>query len=445
MKKSLMKVACSLFAAFAMIFTLFSFPITANAEETNEMQFVNTSTGEEYKTLSEALNYVQKGDTLKLLKDVPDATGVAVKSGSDFTLDFDGHTYTLAGAGAGSSGTETNGFQFLQNSTIVMKNGIVKLTDDASQKNIKRIIQNYANLTLEDMIFETSNLNQYEDYALSFNNGDIHFKGKTSIITSSPDVIAFDICKFSSYPGATVTFEDNYTGSINGTIMYDSTDANTHKLIVKGNGTFAGISTSSNASSEAAKDAITISGGTFKTDVSDEYFADGYNPVKQEDGTIIVCNHVDTETEIRNYKEATCTENGYTGDTYCKKCGTKLSDGQIITAKGHEYQNNWTFDESSHWKECINCGVKKDSATHVFNWVIDTEATSTENGIKHEECEICGYKKESITIPALSSKPNSQNSSGSVDTGDKVNVALPAAMTVISGMLIASFVIYKKR
>ena len=110
MKKSLMKVACSLFAAFAMIFTLFSFPITANAEETNEMQFVNTSTGEEYKTLSEALNYVQKGDTLKLLKDVPDATGVAVKSGSDFTLDFDGHTYTLAGAGAGSSGTETNGF-----------------------------------------------------------------------------------------------------------------------------------------------------------------------------------------------------------------------------------------------------------------------------------------------------------------------------------------------
>ena len=168
------------------------------------------------------------------------------------------------------------------------------------QKNIKRIIQNYANLTLEDMIFETSNLNQYEDYALSFNNGDIHFKGKTSIITSSPDVIAFDICKFSSYPGATVTFEDNYTGSINGTIMYDSTDANTHKLIVKGNGNFAGISTSSNTASEAAKDAITISGGTFKTDVSDEYFADGYNPVKQEDGTIIVCNHVDTETEIRN-------------------------------------------------------------------------------------------------------------------------------------------------
>ena len=77
--------------------------------------------------------------------------------------------------------------------------------------------------------------------------------------------------------------------------------------------------------------------------------------------------------------------------------------------------------------------------------MIDKEATSTENGIKHEEWEICGYKKESITILALSSKPNSQNSSGSVDTGDKVNVALPAAMNVISGMLIASFVIYKKQ
>ena len=43
-------------------------------------------------------------------------------------------------------------------------------------------------------------------------------------------------------------------------------------------------------------------------------------------------------TEIRNKKEATCTETGYTGDTYCKDCGTKLSSGEVISKKAHDYE-----------------------------------------------------------------------------------------------------------
>lgn len=42
-------------------------------------------------------------------------------------------------------------------------------------------------------------------------------------------------------------------------------------------------------------------------------------------------NHVGG-TEIRDAKEATATENGYTGDTYCKGCGVKISSGEIIPA-----------------------------------------------------------------------------------------------------------------
>lgn len=34
------------------------------------------------------------------------------------------------------------------------------------------------------------------------------------------------------------------------------------------------------------------------------------------------CDH--THTEIRNQREATCKEKGYTGDTYCKDCGENL-------------------------------------------------------------------------------------------------------------------------
>ena len=38
------------------------------------------------------------------------------------------------------------------------------------------------------------------------------------------------------------------------------------------------------------------------------------------------------ETEIKNAVEATCDADGYTGDTYCKGCGTKIKDGDIIPA-----------------------------------------------------------------------------------------------------------------
>ena len=46
------------------------------------------------------------------------------------------------------------------------------------------------------------------------------------------------------------------------------------------------------------------------------------------------CDH--THTEIRNQREATCKEKGYTGDTYCKDCGEKLAAGTTIEKKPHK-------------------------------------------------------------------------------------------------------------
>ena len=45
------------------------------------------------------------------------------------------------------------------------------------------------------------------------------------------------------------------------------------------------------------------------------------------------CRHA--ATTLRDVKDATCTESGYTGDTYCADCGEKLSGGAVIPAKGH--------------------------------------------------------------------------------------------------------------
>ncbi|HIZ93655.1 MAG TPA: S-layer homology domain-containing protein, partial [Candidatus Flavonifractor avicola] len=223
-----------------------------------------------YASLQKAIAEVGDGQTITLLKDIPNAVGISVAEGKNFTVDFAGHTYTLVGPGAGSNGTETNGFQLLKDSTIIFKNGTIRIAENGN--GIKRIIQNYANLTLEDMKIYAEHQQPDENYPLSFNNGNIVFKGNTSVYTTKDDTIAFDVCKFSSYPSAIVTFDEDYTGTINGVILYDSADAATHKLIINGNGTFGEIKT---ASGSAANPSISVSGGTFAQDLSESgYLAD---------------------------------------------------------------------------------------------------------------------------------------------------------------------------
>ena len=227
--------------------------------------------GKTYETLGAAITAAKAGDTIYVLKDIPEAADIAVPSGKNFTIDFGGHAYTLKDPGAGSAGTESDGFQFLKDSTITLKNGTVRIAEGTI--SIKRIIQNYANLTLEDMHFFAEHQADGEDYALSFNNGSIIFKGDTDIVTTSDEAIAFDVCKYSSYPSTNVTFDESYTGTINGKIVYDSTVADTHKLTIQGNGTFGAIEAASGAA-EAAKSGIEVTSGHFAKPVNEDYLAD---------------------------------------------------------------------------------------------------------------------------------------------------------------------------
>ena len=98
-----------------------------------------------YQTLQDAVDAVQAGETITLLRDVENGTGVIVQGGKNFTLDFAEHSYSANEPLVGSAGTETNGFQLLQGSTLVFKNGTLQ-TDNA-----KILIQNYSNLTLDGM------------------------------------------------------------------------------------------------------------------------------------------------------------------------------------------------------------------------------------------------------------------------------------------------------
>ena len=302
-----------------------------------------------YGTLTDAITNAGENAVITLLDDIPDAVGIAVPSGKKFVLDFNQHTYTLTGPGAGSSTTETNAFQLLKDSTITFKNGTIQIAEGAN--NIKRIIQNYANLTLENMQIYAANQVGGEDYALSFNNGNIVFKGNTSVITSNDNVIAFVVCKFSSYPGVTVTFDETYTGTINGKIVYDSPNAKTHQLIVKPNqGTLGAIesSSTSGAADAAENGGITVSGGSFTAPVDPEYLADGLN-FEAKDSNGIYTYHSKVEdaldaagsdgtvstTEENLDLEITLptpTKEGYTFLYWEAKDGTQYKGGQKVKA-----------------------------------------------------------------------------------------------------------------
>ena len=75
-----------------------------------------------------------------------------------------------------------------------------------------------------------------------------------------------------------------------------------------------------------------------------------------------LCTH--SETLIKNKTIATCTENGYSGDTYCKACDKLIEAGFKIKATGHnaELRNKKSATTSNTGYTgdtyCKNCGLK---------------------------------------------------------------------------------------
>lgn len=69
--------------------------------------------------------------------------------------------------------------------------------------------------------------------------------------------------------------------------------------------------------------------------------------------------------KIVGQKEATCQEEGYTGDTVCTDCNAVIIKGEVIPVGGHTPSDVWSTDSESHWKECtFGCGNIIDKSAH---------------------------------------------------------------------------------
>lgn len=71
-----------------------------------------------------------------------------------------------------------------------------------------------------------------------------------------------------------------------------------------------------------------------------------------EYGSVDTSSH--GQTEVRNASEASCNQEGYTGDTYCVDCGEMISTGSVIPATGKHIGGEATCMEQA---VCEICGA----------------------------------------------------------------------------------------
>ena len=217
----------------------------------------------------------EAGGTVTVEGDITDGAGLflAATDPKEVVLDLNGHTVEFVGPAVGSTGTQTQALHLEKGSTVTIKNGTLKL--GASANGIKMFIQNYSELTLKDVIVDFTGSGY--SYALSNNFGHITITGATEITVDSGKT-AFDLWygMASSYAdGAYVTFDENFTGTVNGNIEYGAASWGRNQegwqdkavLTIKGEGTFNGSFAEGNTGGLVGAN-INIYSGKFSSDPS---------------------------------------------------------------------------------------------------------------------------------------------------------------------------------
>ena len=329
-----------------------------------------------YLTLKDAVAAVEDGGTIKLVKDAvgssigtyrtpkdADANGEPQIAAKGFTIDFDGHTYTIKNPASGSEGYESQGFHLEKTNSgipdITFRNGKIAV-DAENGKDVTMLIQNYCNLSLIDMVIDGSNLNDAyylinnekvlgSNYTLSNNSSD----GAKTLIQNT-EIIA-------------------RSGEKN--VAFDSDKKS--NVTVKGNSIIRGkIEVGKNAS-------LVIFGGTYTVEPTEGWIAEGYTAAKSD------TEDVWTVTEAENASFA--AEVGGVKYTTLAKAIAAAADGDTVTlvddtdisAAGLNIQKNMTIDLKGHTIKAATArvgNIRVSNAKLVLMDSTDTDKNGTGKG-----------------------------------------------------------------
>ena len=163
------------------------------------------------------------------------------------------------------------------------------------------------------------------------------------------------------------------------------------------------------------REGFNFTGWTTAADGTGDSYADGAT-VNLTENTTLYAQWEDNHslTKVINKKDATCTENGYTGDTVCAICGKEITKGEVILAKGHTevidpaVAPTCTEPGKTEGKHCSVCNAIIVAQTeipatgHTEKTVVGKPATCTETGLTDGiSCSVCGTViKAQEEIPA---------------------------------------------
>ena len=167
----------------------------------------------EFNTLEAAVEAAEEGNNeITLLRN---AEGKGIVIDKNITIDFNTFAYTFVEEGVGDTPTKSNGFQIKKDNYVTLKNGTLNV-DEESKDDFYILIQNYSNLTVENMKLDGTNLDMWsttdgDSYVLSNNSGNVNVIGTTKIIANKDGDLAFalDACYNPAYTAPVVTLGEN--------------------------------------------------------------------------------------------------------------------------------------------------------------------------------------------------------------------------------------------
>lgn len=99
------------------------------------------------------------------------------------------------------------------------------------------------------------------------------------------------------------------------------------------------------------------------------------------------------EIVLKNAKEATCTEEGYTGDKVCAVCGEIVEKGTVIPKTAHNYED--------------------------------------------EKCTVCGAQEPVSDVPSQDNGADGDTEENVPDAGDNSIAGIAFAMMLVSALAVA--------
>ena len=238
---------------------------------------VTVNTVQDFK---DAVTKAEAGATITLGQDIKDGAGVKFEN-KTVSIDFADHTYTAHADSVGSAGTETNIFQLFKDSTVTLKNGTIDVASStAPSGNFKIGLQNYCDLTLENMVVDGSNLKDTQGnvpYTMSNNHGNVVINN--SKIIAKEGGVALD-----AYYWPSNGYADGVSVTVNNSTI-------TGKIEVTVDG--------QEELQDGAKHQLTLTGGTLTGGLRAEQGAQLYN-----EGTTVISESVFGNFSFYSYKKA---------------------------------------------------------------------------------------------------------------------------------------------